>query len=125
MVDERPVGREWGLLMSFEGMTKREALEALQAAHGQLEELIFDAQAQAMPKIVAELNEARKVAKVTRLVAEAWRDAALQWPDPIVAHPLVMVLTALDGETDPVQLGIGADESAFGLITAIREGRDG
>lgn len=52
-----------------------------------------------------------------RFVAEHWRDAALAWRDEgvdstvtsAVAHPLNMVLNALDGETDPAELGLTPD----------------
>lgn len=45
-----------------------------------------------------------------RFVAEHWRDAfmTLDGPARVGCHPLAMVLAALDGETDPVELGIAA-----------------
>lgn len=53
------------------------------------------------------MTDAATIARA-RFVAEHWRDAMLngrpeyRW----VAHPLAMVLAALDGETDPDQCGI-------------------
>lgn len=46
-----------------------------------------------------------------RWVAEHWRAAAMGWdpPAPMIAHPLSMVLAALDGVTDPAHLGIEED----------------
>lgn len=45
-----------------------------------------------------------------RFVATHWRDAILRLPPEDIcraySHPLAMVLAALDGETDPLQLGI-------------------
>ena len=44
-----------------------------------------------------------------RFVATYWRDAYMSLPGPsrIGCHGLAMVLNALDGETDPVRLGLG------------------
>lgn len=48
-----------------------------------------------------------------RFVADHWRVAILAGDvtgtQAWAAHPLCMVLAALDGETDPVQCGISAD----------------
>lgn len=43
-----------------------------------------------------------------RFVADHWRDSMLDGPSETLwaAHPLAMVLAALDGETDPIQCGI-------------------
>lgn len=46
-----------------------------------------------------------------RFVAERWRDAAMTraddpFPGRLTAHPLALVLAALDGETDPERLGL-------------------
>lgn len=56
-------------------------------------------------------------ARAARFVATYWRDAYMvehakgeagYWA--IGTHPLAMVLAALDGETDPTQLGISEDQ---------------
>lgn len=50
-----------------------------------------------------------------RFVAEHWRDAALGWDLEderivgAVTHPLAMVLSAIEGEVDPVALGLSPD----------------
>jgi hypothetical protein len=58
--------------------------------------------------------------EVARIVADHWRRAALEWGDDLMhgrmtAHPLCCVLAALDGETDPRQLGVaeGSDADAI------------
>ena len=45
--------------------------------------------------------------EVARIVTRHWHQASLgkQWQDP-TAHVLGIVLSALDGETDPAELGI-------------------
>lgn len=45
-----------------------------------------------------------------RFVAEHWRKAMVEWGKPGDAHPLCMVLAALDGATDPVECGIDAEQ---------------
>jgi len=55
--------------------------------------------------------------RYARAVATVWRDAGLRYlsRDPawsLCTHPLNMVLAALDGETDPDQLGCPPDELA-------------
>jgi len=63
--------------------------------------------------------------RVARLVADHWRRAALDWGHEsmegrITAHPLCCVLAALDGETDPAELGVGEgpDAEAIREVTA-------
>jgi hypothetical protein len=58
-------------------------------------------------------SDADRVA-AARFVARHWRDAATGWgddpfPGRVTAHPLSLVLSALDGETDPAQLGLDED----------------
>jgi len=52
--------------------------------------------------------------RTARFVATYWRDAymAMDGPARVGSHGLAMVLAALDGETDPVQLGIAPDSAA-------------
>lgn len=59
-------------------------------------------------------SECPQQVRAARFVAEHWRDAfmALDGPARVGCHPLAMVLAALDGETDPVQLGISEDQHA-------------
>lgn len=60
----------------------------------------------------AVLSLADEVEKLhtARRVAEHWCSAIMAWDDgKWAAHPLCMVLAALDGETDPAQLGMSAD----------------
>ena len=47
-----------------------------------------------------------------RIVAEYWRDEMMKSGDPlrICAHPLAMVIGALDGETAPREMGIPDEE---------------
>lgn len=47
-----------------------------------------------------------------KAVAEHWRAAAMAWdpPQPTIAHPLNLVLSALNGETAPEQLGMTEDD---------------
>lgn len=55
--------------------------------------------------------------RVARIVAEHWRAALVAMAETFphlsgMAHPLCMVLAALDGEADPVQLGVGEGADA-------------
>ena len=52
-----------------------------------------------------------------RLVAEHWRKAMLSPAFPAgMAHPLCMVLAALDGETDPDEVGVGSSPERDALL---------
>jgi hypothetical protein len=67
--------------------------------------------------------EERRRLKIVRLVAESWRDAAIEWGSlqmdgRTTAHPLALVLCALDGETDPIELGISPTDPAWDAIKA-------
>lgn len=69
-------------------------------------------------------DDARKVA-IARLVAKAWSEAAINWGSlqmdgRMTAHPLCLVIAALDGETDPIRLGISPTDTAFEAIRMIR-----
>ena len=59
-------------------------------------------------------------AVIARIVADHWRRATLTWdmpiPGTVAAHPLCCVLAALDGETDPDQLGIEPHSADAALI---------
>lgn len=62
--------------------------------------------------------------EVARIVADHWRVAAMEGGDSLVpwrlaAHPLCCVLAALDGETDPRQLGIEEGSEAEAAILAL------
>lgn len=53
-----------------------------------------------------------------RIVADHWRESVLAWgeqpmPGRLAAHPLCLVLAALDGETDPQMLGITPGSDAY------------
>lgn len=59
-------------------------------------------------RVVPEPDDTTRAA---RIVATHWRDQMMA-ADGVLrgcAHPLAMVLAALDGETDPVQLGVDLD----------------
>lgn len=61
---------------------------------------------------------------IARVVAEHWRDWALnQAPEGMrwAAHPLALVLSALDGVSDPVDLGVEADSPNAARIRALAE----
>lgn len=58
---------------------------------------------------------------VARVVAEHWRDAMMRDPDlRFAAHPLACVLAAMDGETDPAQLGVEEGPDADAIRAAAR-----
>lgn len=63
---------------------------------------------------------------IARIVADHWRNAAMAHADDdmipfrVMAHPLCMVLSALDGETDPNQLGVSEGPDAD-KITALAQ----
>lgn len=62
--------------------------------------------------------------QVARLVATSWRDAAVRWGSlqmdgRVTAHPLALVLGALDGETDPIELGISPTDPAWNAIKEV------
>lgn len=72
-----------------------------------------------------ELRDALERLRYARAVATIWRDAYMAehakgtegyWA--IGTHPLALVLGALDGETDPVHLGVKPEELAAALEAA-------
>ncbi|WP_116996336.1 hypothetical protein [Desertimonas flava] len=63
--------------------------------------------------LLAQAATAARTIAVTRFVADHWREALnASNSSRLCAHPLCMVLHALDGETDPVQMGIEHDAHA-------------
>lgn len=69
------------------------------------------------------MSEDRRRVEIARLVATSWRDAAMRWGDlpmegRVSAHPLACVLCALEGETDPLELGISPTDPAYEAIRA-------
>ncbi len=76
-----------------------------------------------MDAAVSRADAAEKALRVARFVAEHWRDALMEseatqgW-----SHPLAMVLTAMDGETDPVKLGIDGHAHAALAAALLAEG---
>jgi hypothetical protein len=69
----------------------------------------------------AQPRESERRLEIARMVATSWSDAAMRWGSlpmegRVCAHPLACVLAALDGETDPVELGIGAEDAMFEAI---------
>jgi hypothetical protein len=73
---------------------------------------------------VPEGRESQIIA-AARFVADYWRQAMLASSESAwAAHPLCMVLAALDGETNPVQCGI--DDSEWdGFYAAVTSGAAG
>jgi hypothetical protein len=67
-----------------------------------------------VPILKALAAERRATTRNARIVAEYWRDEMMQAGDTlrVCAHPLACVIGALDGETDPVGMGIPPDEFA-------------
>lgn len=62
-------------------------------------------------------DDADRRLRAARFVADHWRNAILGGGDHdapwrLAAHPLCMVIAALDGETDPARLGIDPDSHA-------------
>ena len=53
-----------------------------------------------------------------------WNDVPIE--GRLCAHPLALILEALDGETDPIQLGIAPTDPAYAAIqqAASDEGRE-
>lgn len=72
----------------------------------------------AAPRLAAEVVRLRRELDAARIVATYWRDHMMDGGDltRFAAHPLAMVLAALDGETDPVQLGVDAESAAARLL---------
>jgi hypothetical protein len=67
--------------------------------------------------------QASRALRAARFVAEHWRDETLAHQTPYMAlttHPLAMVLAAMDGETDPVHVGL--NESAHEAFRRVLEG---
>ncbi len=63
--------------------------------------------------LLDDLRDAEARVARARIVADHWRSGALNWgeapmPGRMAAHPLCLVLDALDGETDPARLGVSA-----------------
>ena len=58
-------------------------------------------------RLCDEVDRLRAALRAARFVADHWRKAALQYENTrLMAHPLNLVLNALDGATDPTMLGI-------------------
>lgn len=81
--------------------------------------------------ICLEAAAAVRAASIARVVATHWRDHAMDRGDrPMIewramAHPLALVLCALDGEQDPIrELGVeeGPDAERIRALAAGREG---
>lgn len=70
----------------------------------------------------------RRASQIARLVADHWRRTAVDWgnqlmPGRVAAHPLCCVLAALDGESDPDQLGVGAGPEREAILALGAGGR--
>jgi hypothetical protein len=78
----------------------------------------------ALPSLLDRLERAEAALRAARFVAEHWRDALMSSLDrfpnnAIGTHPLALVLAAMDGETDPVHLGLNEDaHEAFRALAA-------
>jgi hypothetical protein len=81
--------------------------------------------------ICLEAAAAVRAASIARVVARHWRDHAMARGDEpkiewrAMAHPLALVLCALDGEQDPIgELGVeeGPDADRIRVLAAGREG---
>ena len=60
--------------------------------------------------------------QITRLVAEHWRRESLKDDiTRIIAHPMCMILNALDGEIDPREIGVSPDSAEGKAIKRISE----
>ncbi len=73
-------------------------------------------------RVVPEPDDTTRAA---RIVATHWRDQMMA-ADGVLrgcAHPLAMVLAALDGETDPVQLGVDLESDAAAYLSGDGEER--
>lgn len=93
---------------------------------------LSDATRSTLLALIEERRQLRGRLAVTRLVVEHWRDAAFGWgdermPGKVTAHPLALALAALDGETDPVALGVEEGPTADRLreLAPSKEGSDG
>ncbi len=69
-----------------------------------------------LPRLIADLRASRaEVERLTiiqarsRLVADHWRASIMLGDAKWAAHPLCMVLAAIDGETDPSQCGLSVE----------------
>lgn len=70
------------------------------------------------------MNDLDKRIAIARIVADFWREAALRWGDiqmdgRVAAHPLSLVMAALDGEANPVELGISPTDPAWNAILSV------
>jgi hypothetical protein len=75
----------------------------------------------AIRRLTAQRDDLAARLNTARFVADNWRAhmVAADQPVAIAAHPLCMVLAALDGETDPEQLGLDP-EDAPALTAAVQ-----
>jgi hypothetical protein len=75
----------------------------------------------AISRLTAQRDDLAARLNTARFVADNWRAhmVAADQPVAIAAHPLCMVLAALDGETDPEQLGLDP-EDAPALTAAVQ-----
>lgn len=73
-------------------------------------------------RVVPEPDDTTQAA---RIVATYWRDHMMA-ADGVLrgcAHPLAMVLAALDGETDPARLGVDPESAAAAYLSGDRKER--
>lgn len=63
-------------------------------------------------ELEAENEKLRDTAAVARYVADHWREAAVANGWTVASHPLCLVLAALNGKTEPEQLGLNEEDRA-------------
>lgn len=71
------------------------------------------------------LDRQARIIQTARVVADHWRAASMEWGDGLMlgrlaAHPLCMVLSALDGVMDPTELGIEPGPDADRIFSTWR-----
>lgn len=89
---------------------KRVAFRVAQATLS-IEKEIREAWRRDREALIAEGLERAVRIERARVVAEHWRDESLKLvgPSRMIAHPCALILAALDGESNPVNLGLGPE----------------
>ncbi|HEX6020650.1 MAG TPA: hypothetical protein VFZ00_01560 [Solirubrobacter sp.] len=90
-------------------------LRAMPGGHGHLVDLCLEAAASI------------RAAGIAAVVVESWRDSCIESDEPsirMMAHPLACALGAFEGETEPIELGIGDGPAADAIreLAAVRNG---
>lgn len=78
---------------------------------------------QAFAELLSEVKRLQRTVDATRIVTDHWRRACLDGSPDLrwTAHPLCMVLAALNGETAPEEVGVAEDSADARSLRALSD----